>query len=83
MRKRHASFLHAGAPSEPQRIHTPDISGGIGGPTDVNIQPANVSLPQRCLHSLLSRARQKNTQMYNEYTAHALHVAALCTYIMQ
>lgn len=48
--------LRAGAPPvEPQLSHrpdVPDISGGIG-PTDVNIQPANVSLHR----SILSLAR--------------------------
>ena len=41
------AMLSAGAPPvEPELSHVPDISGGIGGPTDVNVQPANVSLPR-------------------------------------
>ena len=71
----HAHTRHgsAGAPSvEPQLSHIPDISGGIGGPTDVSVKPANVSLCS-ALSQVLYRARQK----VQRDTAHALHACGM------
>ena len=64
----------AGAPGpvEPEPRHVPDITGGIGGPTNVNVQPANVSLP-RALPNSFSMVPMMVRQFAKEQrdTAHA------------